>query len=88
MYGTIPGSGPSDVWLPAGRADNSSSWWTFRIFLIFFSVRGAGEKEEASKEAAGGSVLTKNGGRGGVSKKESWGGGRALGECLWGGGGG
>ena len=61
------------------------TWWTFRIFSIFFSVRGAGKKEEASEEVAGGSVLIKNRGRVGGFRGGGVGGGRALGKCLWGG---
>ena len=57
------------------------------IFLFFF-CSGAGEKEEASEEVAGGSVLTKNRGRGGGFRGGGVGGERALGECLWGEGGG
>ena len=50
----------------------------FRIFLIIFFCSGAREKEEASEEVAGGSVLIKNRGRGRVfSEEEAWeGGGR------------
>ena len=58
----------------------------FGNFLFFF-CSGAGEKEEASKEVAG-RFLIKNRGRGGGFRGGGVGGGRALGECLWGEGGG
>ena len=58
----------------------------FGYFFIFCSALGLGEREEASEEVArGGPVLRKiegGGFRGGAAE-----GGRALGECLWGGGG-
>ena len=38
------------------------------FFFLFFCL-GAGEKEEASEEVAGGSVLMKNRGRGGVPRR-------------------
>ena len=35
------------------KLEGKSSWWTFRIFFIFF-CSGAGEREEVSEEVAGG----------------------------------
>ena len=49
---------------------------------FFFFCSGAGEKEKASEEVAGGSVLTKTRGRG-VLEEEAW-----EGEGRWGNGGG
>ena len=50
-------------------------------FGFFFFCSGAGEKEEASEEVAGGSVLIKNRGKGGgeFSEEEAW-----EGEGRWG----
>ena len=57
------------------------------IFTFFCSV--AGQREEASDKVAGGPVFVNQREGGGVPEEEGGvGGGRALGECLWGGGGG
>ena len=53
------------------------------IFFFCFFCLGGG-KEEASEEVAGGSVLIKSRGKGGCFRGGGVGGGRALGECLWG----
>ena len=55
------------------------SWWTFRIFSIL-AVRGAGEREEVSKEVAGGGpVLIKKSREGGGHARRRRGRGRAKG---------
>ena len=67
-----------------------AAWWTFRIlFILFFSVRGRGKRRRRPRRWPGGSVKLKiEGGGGGVFRRGGVGGGRALGECQWGGGGG
>ena len=61
------------------------SWWTFRIFSIFFCSRA--RERGASEEVAGAPVFyIENRGRGGGFRGGGAGGGRAPGECPWGGG--
>ena len=56
---------------------------------FFFSVRGRGKRRRRpGRWPGGGSVLIKNLREGGGFRGGGVGGGRALGECLWGGEGG
>ena len=68
-----------------GNSCKSLSWWTFRIF--FSSCSGAGERGRRPRRRPRGAGLIKKQREGGGGVPRGAGGGRVLGECLWGGGG-
>ena len=70
--------------------DFSSSWWTFRIFFIFFGSGEGNGEVQGDREGGGVGFLLKIPGGGGLPEGGGGGGARGPGGCLpgiWGRGG-
>ena len=71
---------------PFNSFATSSTWWTFRIFSLFFLLWGGEGGIRGARKARGrGFILLKIPGNGGVSLERGWGGGRVSVGNLGGG---